>query len=649
MEEVDHGDGVEPMSNPRGPARFHLAPRRPPTPETVIRTPRSTTVVTTCRSPRRVAGAAFALWLAALPAPSGAQETPAPSVCAGGRVSAVFVDNKSIFDVDDLEDAAVGWAYGLANRLHIKTRAGFIRRELLFEEGDCYDPLLLEESGRILRSYAFIARADVFAVDQPDGSVHVVVDTQDEWTTKVDLGVSFDNGLRFEALDLTEENLLGRGILASAFIRQQRERRDRGVRLQFPRVFGTRLDAAGGAGETRIGRFYEASVTYPFVGEVGRFALRQSFRRRDELFPYALPEADAYSDVLLPLLDERAEVSAAFRVGEPGNLTMFGLGFSRETLQFRGFPGDVDVARDRDFENTVPAPADYVDAIRLQTRATSTTRVNFLLGQRNLRFLRVRGLDPLDGDQDIRLGTDVGLTLGRSLGVFPAGDLEDSDDLYTRVRIFVGHDPGTSYVFANLGLEARRLFSGEVDGRVWRDVIGEFDLYGYIRSRRLPGHTFFARVSAVGGWDMNTPFQLTLGGRTGVRGFREEDHAGAHRLLLTLEDRIFVRWPVPDLFDLGFTIFGDVGQMWAGDVPFGRSSGWKGTVGGGLRIGFPAGSRTVARFDLAVPVGSGIQSGPVLRISLFEPLGVITSFFDPQAERSRRITVGPDFFVTEAR
>ena len=72
----------------------------------------------------------------------------------------------------------------------MKTRESFVRRELLFREGECFDSLRLAESGRILRSYPFIARADLFAVAQPDGSKHVVVDTQDEWTTKVDLGVA---------------------------------------------------------------------------------------------------------------------------------------------------------------------------------------------------------------------------------------------------------------------------------------------------------------------------------------------------------------------------------------------------------------------------------------------------------------------------
>ena len=147
---------------------------------------------------------------------------------------------------------------------------------------------------------------------------------------------------------------------------------------------------------------------------------------------------------------------------------------------------------------------------------------------------------------------------------------------------------------------------------------------------------------------MVNPYQLTLGGRSSVRGFPEEDFPGSQRMLFTLEDRIFIGWPAPKLLDMGLTLFADAGRVWAGDVPYGMDSGWKGTVGFGLRIGFPAGSRRVTRLDLAFPVGSG-GGGPVFRITALELTGVLSGFSDPQLRRSRRVNVGPDQFVTEIR
>jgi hypothetical protein len=575
----------------------------------------------------------------------------ASQVCPDGRITSIFVDNHSIYDVDQVGDPGVlGWVYGAANALHVKTRASFIRRELLFRVGDCYDPLLVEESGRLLRGYAFLARADVFAVDQPDGSKHVVVDTQDEWTTRVDLGLSFEDGLRVEALEVSEENVAGQGILASVFFRQRKERKDLGGALRLPRLLHTRTDVVVSGGRTRSGAFFHEQVAYPFVGEIGRVAVRQVFSRRDELFPYVVSDPEApYSHVLLPDLDERAEVSVAGRLGRPGNLTLLGLGISRETLDFEGFPGSVEVARDNDFGDTAPAPPGVLPGILPQVHPTSTTRVNFFIGQRNVRYVRVRGLDPLAGVQDVQLGTDVGLTVGRSLDVLSASGLDGANDLYSRFRFFAGHDPGTSYVFLNVAGEGRDVLSGGGVPEGWHDVLGEIDFYGYLRSRKTPSHTFFARVSAAGAWSMVTPLQLTLGGRQALRGLREEHDPGARRVLVTLEDRYFLGWPAPSAFDFGLTLFADAGRVWAGEVPYGVDSGWKGTVGAGIRLGFPAGTRGVARLDLAFPVGAGDTGGPIFRVTLFELLGLTTGFADPQMQRSRRLAVGPDFFTTDRR
>ncbi|MCG6957986.1 MAG: BamA/TamA family outer membrane protein [Gemmatimonadetes bacterium] len=573
----------------------------------------------------------------------GGAETPCPE----GRISNVFIDNHSIYDLEQIgAPGAARRFYEIANALHVKTRAAFIRSELLFHEGECYDPLLLSESGRILRSYPFIARADLFAVAQPDGTKHVVVDTQDEWTTKVDLGVSVDGGLTLETLQLKEEDVLGRGIQATLFLRQRQERKDAGARVAFPRLLGTRTNLLLSAGRTRDGRFREEALTYPFVGEIGRFAVRQTYLRRDELFPYSVGMGGGFSHVLLPYLDDRLEVSFAGRIGRPGKLTLMGFGVSRETLDFAGFPGTLAIAHNSDFGAPAPAPDSLSNVVAPQAMATSTTRVDVLLGQRNLRFVRARGLDPLNGEQDIQLGTDVGLTVGRSINALSASGLPSSNDLYARGRFFFGSHPGTSYIFFNANVEGRDVL-GDSSGRGWHDVIGEVDVYSYLRSPGTPHQTVFARVSGAGGWAMQSPFQLTLGGRSSVRGFRERDFPGARRLIATVEDRVFLSWPAPDIVDFGFTLFADAGRVWRGDVPFSATSGWKAAVGGGIRLGFPPGSRLVARMDLAFPLLDTVRRSPVFRVTLYELLGLATGFADPQLDRSRRITVGPDYFTQE--
>jgi len=568
---------------------------------------------------------------------SGYAQNDSAQVCPHGRISQILIDNHSIFETGDRgADGSASWIERLANALHVKTRASFIRRELLFREGDCYDPFLLEESGRLLRQYSFLAQADVEAVDEPDGNKQVVVRTKDDWTTKVDLGVSVDRGLRLEVLDVSEENLLGRGILASAFLRQRDERRDIGGRLRVPHFLGTRFIASLQAGRTRVGTFVDQSMAYPFLGEVGRVSLYQIYRRYDELFPYATSGEQPFSHVLLPLLDKRLEIRAAGRVGHPGNLTTLGLGISRSTLDFDGFPANVEIARNSNFSATDSAPTGVADLLVGQARGYSITSVELLIGQSNVHFRRVRGLDALDGETDVRLGTQFDGSVGRSVGVRPEVGQAHTETMNAGGRLYGAGGIGPSLLLGNLELQGRQFLSGGPARNGWSDVIAELDLYAYLRSRRLPHQTVFARVSGGGGWNMTTPFQLTLGGRSNLRGLTINDFPGGRRLIFTVEDRVFVPWPMPRVFDTGFTLFGDAGRVWAGDVPYGIDSGWRGTLGFGLRFGFPAGTRNVLRADLAFPVGVPGFRSPVFRITLKELLGLTAGFEDPQLQRSRR-------------
>ncbi|NIP58728.1 MAG: BamA/TamA family outer membrane protein [Gemmatimonadetes bacterium] len=583
-----------------------------------------------------------------LASPLAAQE------CEGGRITSVVVDNNSIFDLGEMEeDVSFRWLYSLMNTLHMDTNENFVRNELLFEEGDCLDPLALEESERILRAYEFIARVEIFDEPAADGGRRVVVETQDEWTTELDVRLAFDEGFRLEGVELTEENFLGRGMFTGFFFFERRERRDLGVFFETPRLFSTRWDARFSAGKTRVGNFFNQALVFPFVGEVGRVAARQRYSYRESLFPYSIPESagSPYSHVLVPFQERDVELTLARRLGRPGNLTIFGVGFLRETLSFDEFPGDVEVSgRDGDFDETQPAGPAETAAVAGQVTNTTISRVNLLFGQRNLRFVQRSDLDLMRGVQDVRLGTDVNLTVGRSLGDIASGGRDAPEDVYTRLRAFAGWEPGRWLLNADLNAEARNIFSGPAEGQGWRDILGEFDAYTYWRPTALPDHTLFGRFSASGGWSTVRPFQLTLGGRTAVRGFSESDFPGNRRLVVSVEDRFYLGWPAPDLFDLGMTFFADAGKIWAGDVPYGETVPWQASLGAGLRLEFPSQSRNTLRIDLAVPVsGSDAFGSPIFRVTFLELLGVRPGFADEEIFRSRRPSVGADLLTEEPR
>ncbi|MDE0731407.1 MAG: hypothetical protein OSB36_10810, partial [Longimicrobiales bacterium] len=176
-----------------------------------------------------------------------------------------------------------------------------------------------------------------------------------------------------------------------------------------------------GYGRTRVGNFLEQELAYPFVGEVGRFAGREAYRRRDQLYTYATGNAVDVTQVLLPLQKEWLEISLATRFGRPGRLGLLGLGLSRDRIEFAGFPNDVEVVLDNDFSNTFPGSDQTQEILGSQINASATARINLMLGLRQIRYIRPARLDTHAEVIDVPLGIDFGLTVARSIQYFGSG------------------------------------------------------------------------------------------------------------------------------------------------------------------------------------------------------------------------------------
>jgi hypothetical protein len=599
--------------------------------------------------PARRAGlvpATFPVLLALMaPLPAKAQD------CPEGRVSRIFIDNHSVFDPASIpDDRRIRWAYRLANRIHVRTRPGFIEHELLLRSGDCYDPALARESARILREFRFIASADAYSVRQPDGSRHLLVETRDEWTTKLAGDVEFDGGPRLRGASITEENFLGRGISVAAFYLERDERRDVGGRFEVPGVQGTNWDLGLSGARTRVGPAWSQEIVHPFLGEIGTFALRQRVTFRRDLHTWALPAGQDWTHLVVPVEGGRIEVASARRFGRPGSYYILGGGASREWIR-SGALSEVEGVREGDFSDRGAVPDSIAAPLAGQLAQRDAFRLSLLGGMRRVSFEQRRGLDALDGVQDVPVGMEVLLSTGPSfrIGSRTEGAVPSArSDIFARSDLFGGFAEGPWVGQLQFSVEARRLLgrSGSSAGHVVpsgaRDVLAEGHAFLYHQRSTPFAHTLVLRGAFQAGWRTDLPFQLTLGGPDGVRGYSDTAFPGARRGILTVENRIPFRSPAPDLVDTGLTLFTDVGRMVPGDAPWGVDSGWRGTVGAGLRLGFPAGSAAVIRIDLALPVGPG-AGGPRLLVQAREWVGFIDAFEHIPLARARRSGVRAQF------
>lgn len=570
--------------------------------------------------------------LLATPVPGVAQNGEEEDSCEAGMISSISIDRRPVFDPLSTNFGVLAWTYRTLNLLHVRTAESFIRREILVDEGDCFDAFLIAESERLLDAYGFLSQATITGQDDGRGGKEVVVSTRDEWSTKLDLGFTYDGGPNLERVEVTEENFLGRGIFAEYTFHERREAKSQTLGVTTPRLFG-RADASISFGSSRPGTFLDQYVRYPFIGETGSFSIRQGFYRGTDYFSYTTDGEAPFSQLLVPAYRQTMELAAARRIGDPGAAVIAGVSLTHNVHRF---PRGPDVAYGTDFDALEPWRGPVPAELERQVLETGATRLGVHLGTRRYHYREYVGLDGVRDRQIVPLGIFLGVTLGKGYPVFLPIGMDGASDTWGRVHMSFSTPMGASLLHARLTAEGRH-----EDGH-WRDVLADADLVAYLRTSDHSSHTFFFRVASALGWQTMLPYQLSLGGREGVRSLVEDRFGGGRMVRLVVEDRIVLPWPEPDDADLGLTLFSDIGRIWPGDVPYGVDSGWQAGVGIGLRIGFPPGTRNIWRTDLVFPVGVSNRK-PIFRVS-FELNALRSGFFSADLGRSRRLNLGPDQF-----
>ncbi|MEJ2540686.1 MAG: BamA/TamA family outer membrane protein [Gemmatimonadota bacterium] len=572
---------------------------------------------------------------------SAAGAPVAAQSCPEGVISEIVYERSNPFgEAATSEDNKLGWLFRGLNTVHILTLPQVIQWELLFDEGDCLsDPLVLAESERALRSLPYLVEAQVESERLPDGSHRVVVETVDAWALSLGISFTVDEGFSFTGLSINAKNLLGTGTQVGLFRNLWRERRRVGMLGRQPNLFGTRIDATIHGGSTRSGDYITQSLFRPFAGELGKNAFRQVYHRRDDYFLYSVDPALGFTQAYLRFEAEAMEVSYQRRFGDPeGFRILAGIGVSREVVRFPFGEDGVRMVEADDFDDPMPASSDVIDEVSVQANDHRATRVNFTLGVRDVSFRNVVGFDALQASQDLQSGVGFRIT------VAPGSERGGTaiDDILFRGEGDVGLIFGDLYLRFDANAHARAVLSDPELGRTgWRDILYELNANGYWEHSGRG--RIFARAQLAGGSRLDLPFQLTLGGREGVRGYNEDAYPGRQRLLFTVEERLAVPALNTSFADVGLVAFADAGQIWAGDVPFGETPGWKAGVGAGLRIGIPAGAPSVLRVDVGLPLtGDRGTRGTVFRV-YGELLGLLDRRAWPtQVDRSRWFGVDPD-------
>lgn len=255
------------------------------------------------------------------------------------RVGEIRLDLDPIFTPSEVADAG-GLNRTLRrtmNALHADTRPWVVRQELLFREGDPFDPALLAESARNLRRLGILNQVSVTPVDTTaDGRVHVRVHTRETWTLA--LGVNFSlasSGAVRWNLSLTEENFLGTALLVRTGLGDDLDARYGRIYLRQHRVLRSPLTVELNVDERTDGYDRWGALSVPFRSDDQAWQVKtRAWERRHDTRWYLSNGGPAGADpqragrlyALLPRRSEGFRVEAARRLSPTGRGRIWRLG-----------------------------------------------------------------------------------------------------------------------------------------------------------------------------------------------------------------------------------------------------------------------------------------------------------------------------------
>ena len=470
---------------------------------------------------------------------------------------------------------------------HATTRDGVIDAFLALDVGRPCTEIRRAESERVLRAQRFLADATVRSMPDGAGGVAVVVETIDEIPVLVNARL---RGLAPRAFSLGNENIGGLGLLAEASIeRGYAYRTGFGIRLIEYATFGRPYVASLEAERQTLGHRVALDFEHPFYTDLQRLGWHAGYLTSNGYPGLRRPARD---ELALGIRQQRWEASAISRVF--GTSTVGLVGGAASGLELIPQPQGIVLS------DTGAAP-DTGTTLRNRYARFKTARVGVLGGLRRVRFRTVRGFDGLTAQQDVANGIFGGLYVAKGLPSFGESDMFLSGVAYAG-------GGGSRLYYATLAqFEGRR----GSNMRRWDSVIGSGRSALYVGHG--PGWVFQVDNQYSGGTRSLLPLQLALGDRQGgILGYHASALAGAHRNVA----RADLRWTGASVVrsaDIGFSTFGQLGSIWAGDAPYGRTA-TRSTMGISVLAAYPTGSKRLYRVDVGFPLTRGGDGGGSLEV-----------------------------------
>ena len=499
------------------------------------------------------------------------QDRPIPPFAeleaAGAVIGEVRLDTEDIFDEDDPRENY--GLYRLLNKLHIKTRASVIQRQLLFRSGERVSVRVIEETERLLRSNRYLYDVSIRPVAFHDGVVDIEVRTRDTWSLEPGGSFSRGGGSNTTGLSLTERNFLGTGASVSWSSGSSVDRSGREFEISHKQVFGNWTAFDYKTATFSDGSADSISLVRPFYSLDSRWALGGSAAQFDRL------------DSIYTNSNIIGQYRHQGRVGE-----VFG-GLSKGLINGWVQRYSVGVGYQDDIYLVDPAHTPPPEVPPDQTLVYPFVRYEVIEDD----YVKVANRDKIGRAEYFVRGFYGSTQLGYS-----STGLGATRDLWL-------YSGSLSKGFRTRGGDL--LTSASLSGQYGDGHSDRQFLNGSARYFLQQGpHTVFYASAEASAVNSSIPTdQLLLGGDNGLRGYPLRYQSGDRRALFSVEERVYTDWYPFRLVRVGGAVFYDVGRAWGGAFENQANPGWLRDFGFGLRLTSDRSSiGNVLHLDVAFPI-----------------------------------------------
>ncbi len=500
--------------------------------------------------------------------PGGSLPSLAELEASGARIGEVRVVPDTIFDLSNPKEDV--WLFRTANRLHIVTREGVIRRSLLFSPGEPLSVRVIEETERLLRSNRYLYDVSIQPVAVHDGTVDLEVRTRDTWSLDPGVSAGRTGGATTGGFRLREYNILGTGTSIALGRSKDLDRTSTEFEFSNQRAFGTWASFSYQHATSSDGSRDAISLIRPFYELDARWSAGAA-ALRDDRIDSVYNAGKVVSQYRRG--ERRSEVFGGWSAGlRDGWAQRYSLGVRRLDDDYAAEPGLV-------APPVLPAS---------ETLVVPFIRYELLED----RFERETNRNLIGRPEFFALGLAATLELGRA----SSGLGSDRTPWMYSASVGRGFEPT-----AEQRLMVQGLATGQFDnGQTQRQRLGVQAQYYLPQGKRW---LFFAGASADRLTRPSLADTLLLGGDNGLRGYPVRYQSGTRRALFTVEERFYTDLYVWQLFRVGGAAFFDVGRAWGGDNVNTVNPGWLRNAGVGLRIvSVRSAFSNVLHIDLGFPI-----------------------------------------------